>query len=63
MLGRRRADVLALVVDLLPPDVAPRLPEEPDTRTLLLGLQVPRLVLAQDAMALPSRLRTALARL
>lgn len=54
---------LKLVIDLVMPRVAPRLPEAAETTAEILGLSVPRLMLARDGAALASRVRAAFLRL
>jgi HPr kinase/phosphorylase len=50
---------LRLVVDVLPAKAINRLPEEAETRTSLLGVSLPRLMLDAAHPSAPSRLRLA----
>lgn len=54
---------LKLVIDLVAPDAAPRLPEAGEVTAAILGLSVPRLALASDGAALASRVRAAFLRI
>lgn len=54
---------LSLVVDLMPEAEAPRLPEDGHKTAEILGVAVPRLLLAAEGRGLASRVRTAFVRL
>jgi len=54
---------IALVVDLLPADRCPRMPEPPEMEADVIGVVLPRLMLPIGAIDAPARVRFALARL
>lgn len=54
---------LKLVVDLVAPDAAPRLPEANEMTAAIMGLSVPRLMLARNGAVLASRVRAAFLKL
>ena len=61
--SHRKSAAIRLVVDLVAPEEVPRLPEAESMRVELLGLALPRLVVAQRLAAAPAIIRAALARL
>jgi HPr kinase/phosphorylase len=54
---------IALLVDLLPADQCPRMPEPAEMEAHLMGVVLPRLMLPIGAIDAPARVRFALARL
>lgn len=59
----RSPAAIRLVVDLLPPEDCPRMPEPPDCRVEILGVVLPRLMLPIAAADGPARVRFAVRRL